>query len=105
MPSVIRERVEARIRELVGALRHEIRNNVPRAEFVTPEEPRYNAGVLVFEAPGHRLVECPGHALRKPPYSLHRSRGKAHSLLSAYLQYYGRSGEGGGCSQEPDLIS
>ncbi len=47
-----RERVEARIRELVGALRQGIRKNVPSAEFVTPEESRYNAGVLVFELPG-----------------------------------------------------
>ena len=46
-----KERIEGRIRELVAALRQEIQKQLPDTRFITPAQPRYNAGVLVFTPP------------------------------------------------------
>ncbi len=46
--SIGRERVEARVRELAAALKHEIQRKIPSAEFHTPWEPEMSGGVVVF---------------------------------------------------------
>ena len=52
------EAVEARVRELVRALRERIAEVAPGTRFHTPAEPARSAGVLVFAIPGldHRRV-------------------------------------------------
>ncbi len=47
-----KERVEARVRELVNRLKDKIRKDIPGVEFVTPLEPGMYACILVFNLPG-----------------------------------------------------
>lgn len=49
------ERIEARIRELADVLKNMLGSRIPSIQFLTPLDPSYSGGVIVFNVPGMDL--------------------------------------------------